>query len=285
MKKIAVITDSNAGMLKEETDKLGVIVVPMPFTINGEDYFEGVNLSQEEFYEKLKGGADVSTSMPSPGTLIDLFEEKLKDYDEIVYIPMSSGLSGSCAAAASIAEDYDNRIQVVDNRRISVTQRQSVLRALDMAAAGAGASDIKRTLEEEGGESSIYIMLDTLHYLKKGGRITPAVAAIGTLLHIRPVLQIQGDKLDTFSKARTIAAGKKVMLEAVREDGEKRFGGISPDNVMIAAAYTYDKEAAAVWKNEIMEAFPGFDVYMAPLSLSVSCHIGPGALAMTITKI
>jgi DegV family protein with EDD domain len=257
----------------------------MPFRINGVDYFEDINLTQDEFYIKLNDDEEVSTSQPSPETLMKIWEKALEDHDEVVYIPMSSGLSSSCSSAMLFADEYDGRVQVVDNQRISVTQRRSTLDALKLADEGKSAAEIKQILTEDKFNSSIYIMLDTLYYLKKGGRITPAAAALGTLLRLRPVLQIQGEKLDAFAKARTSAAGEKIMLNAVRDDAEKRFGGLSPDNVVIDAAYTQDREKAEIWRKTIEEAFPGFEVHMDPLSLSVSCHIGPGALAVTITKI
>ena len=285
MPKVAVITDSNSGINQAEAARLGIRVVPMPFTINGEDYLEDINLTQEEFYEKLSEGADVKTTMPSPLTLIDLWNEVLNDYDEIVYIPMSSGLSGSMQAARVIAEDFDGRVEVVDNQRISVTQRMSALEAMALAEKGLSAKEIREQLEIHGLHSSIYIMVDTLHYLKKGGRLTPAVAAIGTLLHIKPVLQIQGERLDAFARARTVTQAKKIILAAIADDIETRFGGMENGKFEIAAAYTYDKEAAAEWKKEIEAHFPGHDIHMDPLSLSVACHIGPGAIAATVTEI
>ena len=288
MSKVAVVTDSNAGMSQRDAEENGIYVVPMPFTINGTDYLEGINLSQKEFYAKLADGADVSTSMPSLGGIADLFTDLLKSHDEIVYVPMSSSLSSSCASAKAYFEDPDNgfagKVEIVDNRRISVTQRQSVLDAKKMTEMGKNAREIRKILEKDGLNCSIYIMMDTLHYLKKGGRITPAAAAIGTILRIKPVLQINGEKLDAFAKARTSGHGKQIMLNAIHEDAFKRFGPLTPENVMIAAAYTYDEEAAAKWQKEIEAEFPGMVVRTDPLSLSVSCHIGPGALAVTITK-
>ena len=256
----------------------------MPFRIGELEYLENVNLTQEEFFQKLKQGLDVSTSMPSPGTLMDTFDAKLKEYEDLVYIPMSSGLSGSCQAAKTIAADYDGRVQVVDNKRISVTMRNSVLDALRLAKSGKNAAELRKILEQDAFNTSIYIMLDTLYYLKKGGRITPAAAALGTLLKLKPILQLHGEKLDAFAKARTIMQGKKIMLQAIREDAEKRLGGLSVENVRIDSAYTYDQDAAKEWKTEIESAFPGFEIYQQPLSLSIACHIGPGALAVTVTK-
>ncbi len=285
MSKIAIITDSNSGVTQSQAEELGIFVVPMPFRINDEDYFEDINLTQEQFYEKLAQDASVSTSQPSPDSLMTLWDKVLKDYDQIIYIPMSSGLSGSCQSAMMIAnEEYEGKVFVVDNQRISVTQRQSALDAKAMAEAGLSAQEIVDKLLATKMNSSIYIMLDTLYYLKKGGRITPAAAALGTLLRLKPVLQIQGEKLDAFAKARTSSQGKSIMINAIKADIENRFGGLDNMDVHIACAYTKDLETADVWKKEIEEAFPGMDIHMDPLSLSVACHIGPGALAVTATR-
>lgn len=283
-KKIAVITDSNSGITQAQAKEYGIHVLPMPFMIDDETFYEDITLTQDSFYERLSGGADVITSQPSPDSILNLWDEVLKEYDEIVHIPMSSGLSGSCQSAMMLAEDYEGRVQVVNNQRISVTQRQSALDALMLIERGMDAAQIKQFLEEDKFNSSIYIMLDTLYYLKKGGRITPAAAALGTILRLKPVLQIQGDKLDAFAKARTVSQGKSIMINAIRGDMEKRFGGVSADNIWLQIAYTYDLDAANQLKNEVLEAFPGFDVHMDPLSLSVACHIGPGALAVACCK-
>ena len=283
-KKIAVITDSNSGITQSQAKEYGIYVLPMPFMIDDETFYEDITLTQDAFYEKLSGGADVITSQPSPDAILQLWDELLKEYDEIVHIPMSSGLSGSCQSAMMLAEDYEGRVQVVNNQRISVTQRQSALDALALIERGMDAAAIRQFLEADKFNSSIYIMLDTLYYLKKGGRITPAAAALGTILRLKPVLQIQGDKLDAFAKARTISQGKSIMINAIRGDMEKRFGGVSADNIWLQVAYTYDLTAANQFKEEVMEAFPGLDVHMDPLSLSGACHIGPGALAVACCK-
>ena len=285
MSKIAIITDSNSGVTQAQAEKLGIYVVPMPFRINEEDYFEDINLTQEQFYQKLAEDASVSTSQPSPDSLMTLWDKVLKDHDAIIYIPMSSGLSGSCQSAMMIAnEEYEGKVFVVDNQRISVTQRQSALDAKAMADAGFSAQEIVDKLMTTKFDSSIYIMLDTLYYLKKGGRITPAAAALGTLLRLKPVLQIQGEKLDAFAKARTSSQGKGIMINAIKSDIENRFGGLDSMDVHISCAYTKDLESAKAWKKEVEDAFPGIDVHMDPLSLSVACHIGPGALAVTVTR-
>lgn len=285
MSKIAVVTDSNSGVTQSQAKELGLFVVPMPFMINDEDFYEDINLTQEQFYTKLGEDAAVSTSQPTPDSLMTLWDKVLQDYDQIIYIPMSSGLSGSCQSAYMIAqEEYEGKVFVVDNQRISVTQRQSALDALEMAKAGLSAEEIVKKLMDTKFESSIYIMLDTLYYLKKGGRITPAAAALGTLLRLKPVLQIQGEKLDAFAKARTTNQGKNIMINAIKADIENRFGGMDAKDFHIACAYTKDLETATAWKKEVEEAFPGFDIHMDPLSLSVACHIGPGALAVTVTR-
>ena len=284
MSKIAIVTDSNSGITQAQAKEMGVSVLPMPFMIDEETYYEDITLSQPEFYEKLMAGSAVVTSQPTPESVMNLWDELLKENDEIVHIPMSSGLSGSCQSAVMLAEDYDGKVHVVNNQRISVTQRQSVLDALELIKQGKNAAEIKDFLEKDKFNSSIYIMLDTLYYLKKGGRITPAAAALGTILKLKPVLQIQGDKLDAFAKARTVSQGKTIMINAIRNDMNNRFGGATPDNICLARAYTHDLKAAEQFREEVREAFPGFDIYMDPLSLSVSCHIGPGALAVTCCK-
>ncbi len=289
MKKIAIMTDSNSGITQKEAAGLGISVLPMPFMINDATYFEDINLTQDRFYEFLENDAVVSTSQPSPDSLIHMFHKLLAEYDEVVHIPMSSGLSGSCQTACMLAQEpeFDGKVFVVNNQRISVTQTQSVLDAVELAKKGYDGAQIKKILEEDKFNSSIYIMLDTLFYLKKGGRITPAAAALGTLLKLKPVLQIQGEKLDAFAKARTKSAGKSMMLQAIKNDIENRFGGFdesAKERVMLHIAYTKDAEEAELWKQEVMEAFPGFRLKMAPLSLSVACHIGPGALALACTR-
>lgn len=284
MGKIAIVTDSNSGITQAQGKEMGIFVLPMPFMINEVPYFEDINLTQEEFYEKLEAGAEVITSQPSPESVLNLWKEILKDYDEIVHIPMSSGLSGSCQSAMMLANDFDGRVQVVDNQRISVTQRQSALDALLLVSRGKNAAQIKDFLEKDKFNSSIYIMLDTLYYLKKGGRITPAAAAIGTLLKLKPVLQIQGEKLDAFAKARTVNQGKTTMINAIRSDMENRFGGAAKENIWLEVAYTKNLDAALQFKEELLKEFPGFDIQMDPLSLSVACHIGPGSLAVACCK-
>lgn len=285
MAKIAIVTDSNSGITQAQAEELGIHVLPMPFMIGDKTYFEDIDLTQEQFYELLSTGEDISTSQPSPDAVMKLWDELLKEYDEIVHIPMSSGLSGSCQSAMMLAQDYDGKVQVVNNQRISVTQRQSALDAKLLVQKGMNAAQIKDFLEADKFNSSIYIMLDTLYYLKKGGRITPAAAAIGTLLKLKPVLQIQGEKLDAFAKARTTSQGKSMMINAIKNDIENRFGGLAGEpGVRLQIAYSYDRAAAMTWSEEVAAAFPGYEIHMDPLSLSVACHIGPGSLALACCK-
>lgn len=285
MSRIAIVTDSNSGITQKEGRRLGVSVIPMPFFINEKMYLEGITLKQEEFYQWLKSDASISTSQPSPGETMGLWDSLLKEYDEIVQIPMSSGLSTTCATAMALAREYEGRVHVVDNQRISVTQRQSVEDAIALRDAGKGSAEIKKILEDEKFNSSIYITLETLKYLKKGGRITPAAAAIGTVLNLKPVLQIQGEKLDAFAKVRGKKQARRTMLKAMKADFEGRFSQFIENNEMcLMAAYTGNPEEAEEWKQEMQEAFPGMEIRMDPLSLSVACHIGYGSLAIACAR-
>lgn len=286
MSGIAILTDSNSGITQAEAEKTGVYVLPMPFYINEEEYLEDISLSQEGFYQKLKEGAEIHTSQPSPQNVLDKWDELLKEYDQILYIPMSSGLSSSYETAKMLSEDYEGRVEVVNNQRISVTMRHSIADAKNLIAQGKDAKTIREMLEEDKLNSTIYITLDTLYYLKKGGRITPAAAALGTLLKIKPVLQIQGEKLDAFAKARTIAAAKSTMITALKTDIEGRISEGGTYKYVIGIAHTQNAEAAEVFKKELMELFPDAgEILVNPLSLSVSCHIGPGALAVAASRI
>lgn len=288
MSRIAIITDSNSGITQAQGKELSVEVLPMPFMIDDETYYEDITLTQESFYEKLRGGAGISTSQPTPDSVMRCWREMLSQgCDEIVHIPMSSGLSGSCQSAMMLSNEpeFEGKVFVVNNQRISVTQRQSVLDARCLAEKGLSGLEIKEFLEKDKFNSSIYIMLDTLYYLKKGGRITPTAAALGTILKLKPVLTLQGEKLDAFAKARTTSQGKTLMINAVKNDIKNRFKGSSDKkDIWIQIAYTYNQEAAEQLKKEVEEAFPGYDIYMDPLSLSVACHIGPGALAVACCK-
>ena len=284
MSRVAIVSDSNSGITQVEAKELGVTILPMPFFVGDKTLYEDMDLTQEEFYQMLSEDVDISTSMPLVGNVTDTWDELLKEYDEIVHIPMSSGLSGSCETAMMLAQDYEGKVQVVNNQRIPVTQRQSVMDAMALVEQGRGAAEIKEILEREKFESSIYIMVDTLYYLKKGGRITPAAATLGTLLKLKPVLQIQGEKLDAFAKARTVKQAKNIMIEAMKNDMENRFKDPTGEHMHLEMAYTKDLEAAEAFKKEVEEAFPGMEICMNPLSLSVSCHIGPGALAVACSK-
>ena len=283
MRKTAIVTDSNSGITQSRGKELGIYVLPMPFFIDGELFLEDISLTQEQFYQRLGADSEISTSQPSPGDVMELWENLLKEYDEIVHIPMSSGLSNSCETAMSIAAEYDGRVQVVNNQRISVTQEQSVYDAMKLKSQGKSAREIREALEREKFQSSIYITVDTLKYLKKGGRVTPAAAAIGTVLNLKPVLQIQGEKLDAFAKVRGWKAAKKTMLNAIESDLSGRFADVK-DDMILGMAYTCSREEAQEWKGEIQERFPGYEMLEAPLSLSVACHIGPGAMAVTCMK-
>lgn len=282
MGNVAIVTDSNSGISQAEGKELGIYVIPMPFLVDGKLYFEDVDMNKEQFYHFLENDADLSTSQPSPGDVMDLWDKLLKEYDEIVHIPMSSGLSASCSTAMGLARDYDGKVQVVDNQRISVTMQQSVMDAKHLAAAGKSAAQIKETLEKEALESSIYLMVDTLKYLKKGGRITPAAALLGSALNLKPILQIQGDKLDAYKKVRGVKAAKKNMLEAMKKDVEGRFSDyVTKGQLKLHVAYTTDEETAKQWKEEVQNMFPDIAITrMDPLSFSVTCHTGPGVLAI-----
>ena len=286
MSKIRVVTDSNSGITQAEAKKLGLSVIPMPFLIDGEEYYEDINLTQQAFYEHLRGNATVSTSQPSVTAVTELWDELLKEYDEIVHIPMSSGLSETCHTAQNLAKDYGGRVQVVDNQRISVTLKQSALDAMKLAERGCSAAEIKGYLEQTAHDSSIYISLDTLKYLKKGGRLTPAAALVGSILRIKPVLQIQGEKLDAYKKVLSFKQAKQEMIGAVKHDLETRFAPLRAAGEMtLSIAHTDSAAEAELFKKELETVFPDLPVvYVDPLSLSVSCHIGPGALAVTATR-
>lgn len=284
--KIAVVTDSNSGITQAQAKEMGVAVLPMPFMIDGETYYEDITLTREQFYQRLKDNADIATSQPTPDSILKMWDKLLKENDQIIHIPMSSGLSGSCSTAMMLAgeDEYEGKVFVVDNRRISVTQYQSVKDAQMLAAMGMDGTQIKKRLEETAADSVIFITVDTLKYLKKGGRITPAAAALGTLLKIKPVLIILGEKLDSFAKARTMKQAKTMMMNAIQKELDGRLHDSECRNCHLAIAHTDNEEAALEFKKEVEERFPNADVYMAPLSLSIACHIGPGSLAVTATR-
>lgn len=287
MGNVAIVTDSNSGISQAEGKELGIYVIPMPFLVDGKLYFEDVDMNKEQFYHFLENDADLSTSQPSPGDVMDLWDKLLKEYDEIVHIPMSSGLSASCSTAMGLARDYDGKVQVVDNQRISVTMQQSVMDAKHLVAAGKSAAQIKEILEKEALESSIYLMVDTLKYLKKGGRITPSAALLGSALNLKPILQIQGDKLDAYKKVRGVKAAKKNMLEVMKKDVEGRFSDyVTKGQLKLHVAYTTDEETARQWKEEVQSVFPDIAISrIDPLSFSVTCHTGPGVLAIAASHV
>lgn len=284
--KIAVVTDSNSGITQTQAKEMGITVLPMPFMIDGETYYEDITLTQEQFYQRLKDNSDISTSQPTPDSIMKLWDELLKEYDQIVHIPMSAELSGSCATAMMLAgeDEYEGNVFVVDNHRISVTQYQSVKDAMMLADMGMDGAQIKKRLEETVADSVIFVTVDTLKYLKKGGRITPAAAALGTLLRIKPVLIILGEKLDSFAKARTMKQAKTLMMNAIQKELDERLHDSECKDCHLAIAHSDNEEAALEFKKEVEERFPDADIYLAPLSLSIACHIGPGSLALTATR-
>ena len=282
--RTAIVTDSNSGVSQKEAGQLGIFVLPMPFMIDGETFYEDIDLTQEEFYRKMEAGADISTSQPSPAAVTELWDRLLKEYDEIVHIPMSSGLSSSCQTARVLAEDYEGKVHVVDNHRISVTQRQSALDARDLAARGFDGGKIREILERTAKDSMIYITVDTLKYLKKGGRITPAAAALGTILRIKPILAIDGGKLDAFSKARTMNQARASMISAIQKDLSEHMKDGAARETYLEIAHTNNDELAREFEDQVFELYPTTPIYTDRLSLSIACHIGPGSLALACAK-
>lgn len=282
--RTAIVTDSNSGVSQKEAGQLGIFVLPMPFMIDGETFYEDIDLTQEEFYRKMEAGADISTSQPSPAAVTELWDRLLKEYDEIVHIPMSSGLSSSCQTARVLAEDYEGKVHVVDNHRISVTQRQSALDARDLAARGFDGGKIREILERTAKDSMIYITVDTLKYLKKGGRITPAAAALGTILRIKPILAIDGGKLDAFSKARTMNQARASMISAIQKDLSEHMKDGAARETYLEIAHTNNDELAREFEEQVHALYPNTPIYTDRLSLSIACHIGPGSLALACTK-
>ena len=284
--KIAIATDTNSGITKEMIWEPGIYFLPMPVIVDGQMYAEGIDISSRQLYEAMKQHKEISSSQPSPGQLMDLWDGILQDgYDQIVYIPMSSGLSGSCATALQLAADYDGKVQVVDNHRISVTQLESVFSAYRLAQQGYSVEEIKGYLEAHAYDASIYITVDSLEYLKKGGRITPAVAAFAAVLNLKPVMTIQGDKLDAYAKARGMRQARVKMIEAVRKDRATRFGEVPDELLQVGAAGTFEEEAQAQsWLREVQEAFAPMPVFYAPLPCSIACHVGMNAAGVGIMK-
>ena len=282
MKKTAVMTDSNSGITPEEGEQAGIYILPMPVIIDGTTYYENVDITEAQFYEKQASGSEVTSSQPSLEALLEMWTKLLEEYEEIVYIPMSSGLSGSCQSAAGFAGEFDGRVQVVDNCRISVTQLQSVYDAKKLADQGMSAAAIREILEKEALDATIYISVDTLEYLKKGGRVTPAAAALGSILHIKPVMTIQGGKLDAYTKVRGTKAAFRAMCKALRHDLETRLKTLHDSGeLVLGMAYTHlPPEEVAHWKEEMAKEFPGETILTGHLMMSIGCHTGPGALAM-----
>lgn len=281
-RKIAIVTDSNSGITQTEAKELGVTVIPTPFFVNGELYLEDITLTREEFFTKLGENAEISTSQPAPGDLIDTWDKLLEECDEIVYIPISSSLSSSYETGMMLSQDYDGKVQVVNNQRVSIMQKSSVMDALKLAQEGKTAKEIKQILEDERFNACAYITVDTLKYLKKGGRVTPAAAAIGSVLNIKPVLIVYGEKLDSFAKVRGWKAAKKTMIDTLEKDLTEKYSG---QNMRLYVVSTCSEEETENWRKEVAERFPGYEVSSEYLSLSVSCHIGAGALAVAYAKI
>ena len=285
MAKIAVVTDSNSGLSQEQAKRIGVYVIPMPFNIDDQTYYDGIDLDEKTFYEKQTSDSDITTSQPAPGYVTELWDKLLKDYDQILHIPMSSGLSSTCATAKMLADDYKGKVCVVDNQRISITLLISVMEALELVSYGMTAEEVQKILEREAKQSGIYLMVDTLKYLKKGGRITPAAAALGTLLRLKPVLQIQGDKLDALAKARTVKQAKNIIIDSVKKDMENRLeNSVHGENAVIQLAHTQNMDMAMELRSDLEKLFPGQKMPVVALSLSVATHVGPGVFAAGWTR-
>ena len=284
--RICIITDDNSGFTKKEAAEIGIKVLRMPIIVDGEVFFQDENLSYDQFFKFLEEDKDIKTSQPSPGDVLKIWDEALKEYDAIIHIPMTSGLSESCHSAQLLAEqeEYKGKVFVVDNHRISITLKRSVYDALNLIKQGKNPAEIKQILEETKSDSSIFVMVDTLKYLKKGGRVTPAGAALGATLHVKPVLQIMGGKLDAYAKVMGVKKAKRTMLDAIQHELENKFKNYSKDELDFAVAYTYDEEASIEWQKEVEEKFGVTNTIRNPLSLSVSTHIGPGALAIAVSR-
>jgi len=275
--KIKIMTDTNSGLSVEEGKALGITVIPMPVIVDGKDYLEGVDITHEELFSALKAGKTVQSSQPSIGDVTGRWDELLENCDEVVYLPMSSGLSGSCETAIQFSKEYDGRVQVVDNHRISVSLKESVYDALEMAKTDMTAAQIKERLEKHALEASIYITVNTLDNLKKSGRVTATAAMIAMVMNLKPILTIQGEKLDAYAKARGMKQAEKRMIEALQQDLDTRFANVPKEKIHLATAGTFeDREEAEKWRLQVEEAFPGYSVYYDPLSCSIACHVGAG---------
>ena len=282
MSKTAIMTDTNSGITPETAKENGIYILKMPFIVNGREYTEYGEMSYGDFFEALSSGAEVSTSQPSPASLTEMWDRILENYESVVYFPMSSGLSGTCETAKAFASDYDGRVFVVDNKRISVTLYSSVFNAAKLADKGLSAKEIAEIAEEEASEQSIYVSVNTLEHLKKSGRVTAAGAAIGTLLGIKPVLQIQGGRLDAYKKVRGMNAAMNAMLDGIENDRNTRFAG---KNIEIRAAYSGNLETGKEWQEQVAKRFPDLEIGLDALPISISCHVGEGALGIGISAV
>ena len=279
-KQTAIVTDTNSGLRPEEAAALGIDLIPMPVNLDGACFFEYDTITQAEFFSRLSAGAEVSTSQPAPGALTDCWERLLEHCDQVVYIPMSAGLSGGYQTAVMLAEDYDGRVLVADTRRISVTQRQAALDGAFLARQGKTGAEIYEYLERDGGNSDIFIAVNTLDLLKKSGRVTAAGAALGSMLSIKPVLRIRSGKLDAYRKVRGMRAAMQAMIEGLREDTLRLEG----ERLAIRAAYAGDRQAGEDWQAALQAAFPELEIGLDPLPISVCCHVGCGALGVGIAR-
>ena len=282
MSKTAIMTDTNSGITPETAKENGIYILKMPFIVNGREDTEYGEMSYGDFFEALSSGAEVSTSQPSPASLTEMWDRILENYESVVYFPMSSGLSGTCDTAKAFASDYDGRVFVVDNKRISVTLYSSVFNAAKLADKGLSAKEIAEIAEEEASEQSVYVSVNTLEHLKKSGRVTAAGAAIGTLLGIKPVLQIQGGKLDAYKKVRGMNAAMNAMLDGIENDRNTRFAG---KNIEIRAAYSGNLETGKEWQEQVAKRFPDLEIGLDALPISISCHVGEGALGIGISAV
>ncbi|MDY3014674.1 MAG: DegV family protein [Evtepia sp.] len=282
MKKTAIVADTNSGLNARQAEELGIALLPMPFFVDGEACLEGQDYTTEAFFEKLRSGSEVSTSQPSLASLSELWEHLLETHDQVLHMPMSTALSSSCEMAQALARDYNGRVLVVDDHRISVTLLQSIRNAKAMLDQGKAAEEVQAILEEEKEASSIYVAVNTLEYLKKSGRVTAAGAAMASVLQIKPVLTIQGGKLDAFKKARGMSHAKKAMLAALQDDLTHRFAG---EDMAVFAVYSGEPALGERWLEEVRAAFPQREVELASLPLSICCHVGDGALAVACARV
>lgn len=283
MKQVGIVTDSHGGISLKEAEELGVKVVPMPFYFGDDCYYEGVSISREEFFERLNNGENVSTSQPSPEAVMEAWREALTEYKKVLYMPISSGLSGSCNTAKMLAseEEFEGKVSVVDNGRVATPMHRSILDALELIEEGYSAEEVQLMLETAGNKMSIYIAVETLEHLKKGGRITPATAAIGTVLNIKPILKLNTGVLETYKKSRGMKKARQEMLEAMKHDFEVTFKEyVDKNEIYLMAASSADEATTQEWIDDIKAYFPGMEVLCDDLSLGICCHTGEGALGI-----